>query len=436
MAVEDKTIKSGSATVHLKGEKAIKKLNGNKKDWQKDDRSKEKYDRFCREIDALDLIQKELNLENVVKIEAFDKEAAEYTMRRYDGAATNFFNETKGNVELVSKLLIPVVETLKLLAERGVFHRDLKTDNLLVDASDSTNLKLILADFGCVWVKEYDSRLTDDYRAVGAMHFRAPEYQYGKVEDVTEAGDVFSIGKIIWAMVNGVFGAAFPYTLWFPPEYNLANRFPDAPGIQHLNLLIAACVHYDPEKRISYTKLLDGLKQVTEEQKPVVNTEKIAQLEYEARQELHASEKEAVIKNLINHFGIAFREALTRLKDENGGSKIFSELLANLSLVYPMDVSRNSYMKGTDTPLWKARSVNIQLNSRIYPNGSHGNKVGALMELHCISTNQNGDTSNIRLGYFWNSSNAMQQTCDGEIFDHDANRLYEVIQESVRFLRS
>ena len=87
----------------------------------------ESIDRFKKEIEVLTLIQKELKLDNVVNILGFDldSEPKSYTMNKYDGDANSILKNTKGDVSLVAQLMIPVVRSLKALAEKGIFHRDL-----------------------------------------------------------------------------------------------------------------------------------------------------------------------------------------------------------------------------------------------------------------------------------------------------------------------
>lgn len=162
-----------------------------------------------------------LNLDNIVEIIEVDEDASKIIMKAYDGDITNIFRLTRNNPVLSVELLLPVVKTLKYLSEmeKPIYHRDLKPANILYEFDGEIPI-LKISDFGCCYFKQDGIRETPQFRAVGAQSYRSPEYDYGRVENVTSKGDIFSIGKILWTMINGVKNEVFPYTLWFPFEYN------------------------------------------------------------------------------------------------------------------------------------------------------------------------------------------------------------------------
>jgi serine/threonine protein kinase len=79
---------------------------------------------------------------------------------------------------------------------KRVVHRDLKLENILID--DQLNLKV--ADFGFACYKSIDT--LKSYR--GTMTYMAPEIKEGKQYKGTEV-DVFSIGVILFIIVQGIF---------------------------------------------------------------------------------------------------------------------------------------------------------------------------------------------------------------------------------------
>jgi len=76
--------------------------------------------------------------------------------------------------------------------ERGVVHRDLKLENILVD----TNLNVKLADFGFATFSDTDK--LNEYR--GTKTYMAPEIKESETYDGKKA-DVFSIGVILFIIV-------------------------------------------------------------------------------------------------------------------------------------------------------------------------------------------------------------------------------------------
>jgi|TARA_B110000285_G_C14585354_1_gene364009 serine/threonine protein kinase len=89
-----------------------------------------------------------------------------------------------------------MIDVLSYMQGKGVVHRDLKLENILVD--DQMNLKV--ADFGFATYKKIN-RLKS-YR--GTMTYMAPEIKEGKQYDGREI-DIFSTGVILFIIVQGIF---------------------------------------------------------------------------------------------------------------------------------------------------------------------------------------------------------------------------------------
>jgi len=85
-----------------------------------------------------------------------------------------------------------MVDVLSYMQGKGVVHRDLKLENILVD--DHLNLKV--ADFGFATYKKVHK--LKSYR--GTMTYMAPEIKEGKVYDGKQI-DMFSTGVILFIIV-------------------------------------------------------------------------------------------------------------------------------------------------------------------------------------------------------------------------------------------
>lgn len=408
--------------------------------------TREKRERFRQEVEIIQRIQAEKNLTNVIEILEvnMDEEPYWYSMKAYSGDASEILSYTQGKIVESVNFLIPVVSTLKIFAEldKPIYHRDLKPDNLLYESSNG-QISLILADFGCAYLKtDNEERLTQDFRAVGAMAYRAPEYHYGRVDKVDEKGDIFSIGKLLWFFINGICNEVFPYTLWFPPEYNLANRFPNLPGIERVNLLIASTVHHDPQQRIAYGNLLLSLRKlsndiaVTQEQ---VNTERI--LGYESAVKLKLEERYAISQSLIKTFLNDLQSALSELLKQFPQSETVKRLRTNCKLLHPIKATLHTVIeRESDCPLWNENQPNISIFSRIYParlgNTTDNSASFPHAELTCNVKNLAGIEKKFKIRWYYDFDSGLKQNFNGETFTHDKQFTFELFNSAIIHLIS
>ena len=89
-----------------------------------------------------------------------------------------------------------MLDVLSYMHGKGVVHRDLKLENILVD--DQMNLKV--ADFGFATFRKIHN--LKSYR--GTMTYMAPEIKEGKIYDGRQI-DMFSTGVILFIIVQGIF---------------------------------------------------------------------------------------------------------------------------------------------------------------------------------------------------------------------------------------
>ena len=209
----------------------------------------EKVIRFKRELAVFQELCKN-PIPNVVEVTDVyideDKVAESYVeMKKYDGSVYDILEVTKGNVKLVFELLLPVIKALYTLSTENppLYHRDIKPDNILFLKKDD-EYTLYLTDFGTCFLNDGSERLTPETMVVGPRMYIAPEYETGRVEEVTEKGDIFSLGKVLWCMINGEPEDFMPSNFWFVAEYDLTKRFPGNADMIVANSIIASCCTY------------------------------------------------------------------------------------------------------------------------------------------------------------------------------------------------
>jgi len=129
--------------------------------------------------------------------------------------------------------LTQLLDVIAYMQEKGVSHRDLKLENILLD--DEMNIKI--ADFGFATYKKINT--LKSYR--GTMTYMAPEIKEGKTYNGREI-DIFSIGVILFIVVQGIF------------------PFKEAKKEEYFYNLIMAGKHEKYWKKVGGTDLSDDFK--------------------------------------------------------------------------------------------------------------------------------------------------------------------------------
>ncbi|MEN0109954.1 MAG: serine/threonine-protein kinase [Planctomycetota bacterium] len=132
----------------------------------------------------------------------------------------------------VLAVLTQVGSALALAAERGLVHRDIKPDNLMLDRSGAVKV----ADFGLARLAEGDGpRMTQAGVALGTPLYMSPEQIEGR--DVDSRSDLYSLGVTAFQLLSGEppFTGDTPLSVAVQhlntPPPSVADRAPSAPAV-------------------------------------------------------------------------------------------------------------------------------------------------------------------------------------------------------------
>jgi serine/threonine protein kinase len=108
------------------------------------------------------------------------------------------------SIDRVLRYLVQKCDALDYAHAKGMIHRDLKPDNVMIDRSD----RVRVMDFGLARLKEDDDsfgveswKLAERGVVLGSPGYMSPEQAYGRPVDARS--DLFALGMIVYFMIAG-----------------------------------------------------------------------------------------------------------------------------------------------------------------------------------------------------------------------------------------
>lgn len=148
----------------------------------------------------------------------------------------------KGNAKASLAALIPIIEVVATLHQEGIVHRDIKPQNIFV-AEDG---RLLLGDFGLVFLPDQAPRVTKLGESIGPWEFMPPWLDLDdKPANVTQCFDVYMLGKVLWCMVSGQVKLTREH--FTRDRFNLVKLFPNDPHMHAINTILEKTVVSDEE---------------------------------------------------------------------------------------------------------------------------------------------------------------------------------------------
>ncbi|HUE14183.1 MAG TPA: protein kinase [Planctomycetaceae bacterium] len=117
-------------------------------------------------------------------------------------AGKNLADLVRGNplsAERAAAYVKTIAEAVHFAHQRGILHRDLKPQNVLIDAEDRPRI----TDFGLAKRVDTDSGLTRTGDVLGSPSYMSPEQADSRPDEVGPESDVYSLGAILYELLTG-----------------------------------------------------------------------------------------------------------------------------------------------------------------------------------------------------------------------------------------
>lgn len=156
--------------------------------------NKDRSKRLRQEIEVL----KDLRHRGTIRLRGwFEDEDNIYMVLQYisGGDLHKFFKKQLPSRDVVADIIHQIVRSLHYCHRKGIIHRDIKLDNILIDSK----MRIRITDFGLCAIKDNDTE--HFFEKVGTTRYTAPEMLNGKGYD--ESVDVWAIGIIFFLLLTG-----------------------------------------------------------------------------------------------------------------------------------------------------------------------------------------------------------------------------------------
>jgi serine/threonine protein kinase/Tfp pilus assembly protein PilF len=151
--------------------------------------------RFAHEAKAASA----LNHKNITMIHEIDEVEGEYfiCMEYVEGKSIKeLIKERTVSIQEILDISIQIAEGLNVAHKKGIVHRDIKSDNLML--TEEGLVKIM--DFGLAKLKGA-TKVTKAGTTLGTLQYMSPEQAQGM--EVDQRSDIFSFGVVLYEMVTG-----------------------------------------------------------------------------------------------------------------------------------------------------------------------------------------------------------------------------------------
>lgn len=172
-----------------------------------------------------------------------------------------YIADARPDVDQTLRLFLKISNAVHAAHLRGAIHRDLKPGNIRVDAAGEPHV----LDFGLARMTAEagdaaEGALTETGQFVGSLPWSSPEQADGRLDEIDQRSDVYSLGMLLYQMLTG----RFPYDISAGPRAtmrNIAEADPVPPGRlrreinNELETIVLKCLAKERDRR--YQSALD-----------------------------------------------------------------------------------------------------------------------------------------------------------------------------------
>ncbi len=178
------------------------------------------------------------------------------TMEYVDGTPlTRYADTAELDTDARVQLLIDLCDVIEYAHRKGVVHRDLKPDNILVN----TDGQLKVVDFGLARLIDREQRPTHDVplrNLVGTLQYMSPE-QTEIGGDIDTRADIYSLGVLACQVLSGTVPYRVEHQLLPAAIKTVCTKPPDLSGLpSELAVIVRHALAKDPADRYQTTAAL------------------------------------------------------------------------------------------------------------------------------------------------------------------------------------
>ena len=199
--------------------------------------SKDYIDRFVREVRLIESFRGNIKVASILHSN-INNLPPYFVMPFYQKGDLTSITDLAKDSSQQEIVFNEMIDCIYELHSKGVFHRDIKPQNFLMN-----DFNLIVSDFGLGMESDSETRFTNTVTFWGTEGYLPPEFQNGGFKYADAAGDIFMLGKSFYALITNN-----------NPQY-LMNNCNIHPALYYV---IERACHFDKNQRF---QTLSDLKQ-------------------------------------------------------------------------------------------------------------------------------------------------------------------------------